>query len=237
MSEPLPLHRLSRPQDGYQGAVSGKRAPPPPPTSRKPQTKPKPPGLMSNRHSSTSPSPSPSSVPSTADLRSTLRPAAATTQNTPRASAIMQPRNSQDDGTDSGIIAESQGSVSSLAGIFGKSVRSKGANHSRSLTETMFNRTESPPAPARPPVPPSAAFGDRFSHQRTGSGSAPPHPPPPPPPQSAGAGANGTASVPVREGKWSFHSMSDLPQPPQMSISRHKYPSGNATGSAIALDI
>ncbi|KAJ1937926.1 hypothetical protein EC988_007741, partial [Linderina pennispora] len=154
----------SAPASRPGSAIPGKRAPPPPPTSRKPQIKPKPPGLTSNRHS-TSPSPSPSSVPSTADMRSHLRPAAATTQNTPRPSAAMQPRNSQDDGNDSGIIAESQGSVSSLAGIFGKSVRAKGTNHSRSLTETMFNRTESPPAPARPPAPPNAAYGDRFSHQ------------------------------------------------------------------------
>ncbi|ORX67834.1 hypothetical protein DL89DRAFT_37042 [Linderina pennispora] len=101
----------------------------------------------------------------------------------------------------------------------------------------MFSRTELPPAPARPPAPPNAAYGDRFSHQRTSSGSAPSHPPPPPPPPPANAGSNGTAGVPVREGKWSFHAISDLPQPPQMPISRHKYPSGNPTGSAVALDI
>ncbi|KAJ1956705.1 hypothetical protein GGI12_005238 [Dipsacomyces acuminosporus] len=225
----------------------GKKAPPPPPpSSRKPQIRPKPPGLSANRHNSPQQSPSP--VPGVSDLRNHLKPVSSTTQNTPRTS-LTNIRNSIDEEDEgSGIVEQSQGSVSSLAGMFGQRVRSKAQTHNRTLTGSTFTAPQppvSPPpqAPARaPPVPPSS-MNDRFSHQRTNSSSAPSHqlPPPPPPPPSAGlpkiGAANGSQSVPVREGKWSFHGLSELPPPPSVRATRHIYPSGNSTGSAIVLDI
>ncbi|KAJ2815300.1 hypothetical protein GGI24_006099 [Coemansia furcata] len=150
-------------------------------------------------------------------------------------------RNSVDDVSQGGgIVEESQGSVSSLAGMFGQSVRGKPSGHNRTLTGNTF--TAPAPAPQipvkAPPLPPSAA-NNVYGHRRANSNSAPNHLPPPPPSQTPGKAIDAAAipDVPLREGRWTFHAMSELPPPPPTRISRHVYPSGNSSGSAIALDI
>ncbi|KAJ2820291.1 hypothetical protein IWW50_005108 [Coemansia erecta] len=210
-------------------SISTKRAPPVPPASKKPTIKPKPAGLSSSRLSSINSSPNPA-MNSSPNLRSQLRPTS------------VSPRNSAE-GQDpyGGIISESQGSVSSLRGMFGKSVRNRPAVQSHAPVESSFAEPPRAPAKAPPPLPPSIADNSAYSHRRTSSNS--PGQPLPPPPAPAAlpsrpAAANGSSGVPVREGKWTFHTMSELPPPPPSStIPQHVYPSRNYTGSTINIDI
>ncbi|KAJ2079535.1 verprolin [Coemansia sp. RSA 988] len=215
-------------------SVSAKRAPPRPPLSSKPQIKPKPAGLVAGRMSSAHSPPAAGSGGSPS-LRGQIRLVSSPTQDPPRTSS----RTSADDRDDSGgIIAESQGSVSSLAGMFGQSIKNRNVGHGRTLTGGTFTGPASMSrVPARaPPPPPSTTGGGGASHRRTNSAAAPSHlpPPPPKPPLSSPPADKG---IPVREGKWTFHSLSDLPPPPPAGkIARHAYPSGNFTGSTINLD-
>ncbi|KAJ2412087.1 hypothetical protein GGI10_003895 [Coemansia sp. RSA 2530] len=228
-----PFPPSSAPDSRPGSSVAGKKAPPPPPSSRKPQIRPKPVGLGTNRLASQQQSPG---LGSMSDLRGSLR---AVGSGSPSASPSSA-RNSVDDVSNGGgIVEESQGSVSSLAGMFGQSVRGKVAGHNRTLTGSTFT-TPAPQVPAKAPPPPPSAASSVYGHRRASSNTAPNHllPPPPPPPQSSGKTSAAMASdVPLHEGRWTFHSMSELPPPPQTKISRHVYPSGNASGSAIALDI
>ncbi|KAJ1723436.1 hypothetical protein LPJ53_002246 [Coemansia erecta] len=225
-----PVPPNSAPPSRPASSVSAKKPPPPPPSSRKPQIRPKPPGLAASRLTphSTSPSPAMSSTP---DLRGTLR----------RAASPVNARSSTDnnDGSEAagGIIEESQGSVSSLAGMFGQRVRGKTPGHARTLTGNTFSAPPAAPAltspaiPAKAPPPPSAP-----------SSTLPPPPPPVLPHRpSANGNGNGVSSdissgVPVREGKWTFHALADLPPPPPANLTRRVYPSGRASGSSVALD-
>ncbi|KAJ2481106.1 hypothetical protein IWW56_001974 [Coemansia sp. RSA 2131] len=235
---------VSAPPTRPPSSISAKRAPPLPPTSKKPTIKPKPAGLGASRLSAMSSSPNPASgsspnpaMSSSPNMRSQLRPASAA--QGPSGS----PRNSAD-GQElyGGIISESQGSVSSLRGMFGQSVKNRVAAQSRPLAESTLSELPRAPAKAPPPLPPSIADASSNSHRRTSSFS-PSQPPPPLPPVSAvppsrpAAATNGSSAVPVHEGKWTFHTVSDLPPPPSFTIPRHVYPSRNYTGSTIILDI
>ncbi|KAJ2634294.1 verprolin [Coemansia sp. RSA 1286] len=190
-------------------SVSTKKAPPPPPSSRKPpRIGPKPPGIGAGR---LTPQGTPAAG-STPDLRATLRP------------APSSPVGARPAADEAGIIQESQGSVSALAGMFGQ--RAKGAAHGRAPVAHTF----AAPAPGGLPA-----------HRRTGSSvQAPSHQPPPPPslPRRT-SGAADAPGVPVREGKWTFHALADLPPPPPPPAvtARHVYPSGRSAGSAVALDL
>ncbi|KAJ2498758.1 hypothetical protein GGH96_004042 [Coemansia sp. RSA 1972] len=245
---PPPLPPMSAPPTRPPSSISAKRAPPLPPTSKKPTIKPKPAGLGTSRLSAMSSSPN-SAMSSSPNLRTQLRPASAA--QGPSGS----PRNSSDGQEPyGGIISESQGSVSSLRGMFGQSVKNRVAAQSRPLSENTFSESPRAPAKAPPPLPPSIADAGSNSHRRTSSFS-PSQPPPPLPPVSAvppiravppsrdaptsrpAAATNGSSAVPVREGKWTFHTVSDLPPPPSSTIPRHVYPSRNYTGSTIILDI
>ncbi|KAJ2909501.1 hypothetical protein GGI21_001817 [Coemansia aciculifera] len=233
-----PIPPSSAPTSRPGSSAAGKKAPPPPPSSRKPQIKPKPTGLGTNRMASQQQSPG---LGSMSDLRGSLRAVGTGLQGSPIASPSSA-RNSMDDISQAGgIVEESQGSVSSLAGMFGQSVRGKVHGHNRTLTDNTFTV----PAPVShmssakaPPHLPSAA-NNALGHRRTNSSSAPNHPPPPPPPpQSQATSRTAAPEVPLREGRWTFHSISELPPPPPPArIARHVYPSGNSTGSAIALDL
>lgn len=229
-ARPPPVPPSSTPPSRPGSSFSAKKAPPPPPpSSKKPQIKPKPAGLGKGRMSSPtqlSPSPAAGSMP---NLRGGLRHVNEVSRTQSPATPSQEndrPNSSLYDGSE--VIEESQGSVSSLAGRFGASVRNKA-----------------------PPRPPAATSSNLFGgHQRTSSGSAPSQPPPPPPPippsvpqrSSANNGVReGGGNVPVREGKWTFHSLPELPPPPSSmrsgSTGKPKYPSGNSTGSSIALNI
>ncbi|KAJ2490792.1 hypothetical protein IWW37_002895 [Coemansia sp. RSA 2050] len=231
----LPFPPSSAPDSRPGSSVAGKKAPPPPPSSRKPQIKPKPIGLGTNRLASQQQSPG---LGSMSDLRGSLRTVGS---GSPSASPSLARHSVDDVSNDGGIVEESQGSVSSLAGMFGQSVRGKVAGHNRTLTGSTFTAPVSRVPAKAPPLPPSAAVNSVHSHRRASSSTAPNHllpPPPPPPPQSIGKTSSAIApNVPLHEGRWTFHSMSELPPPPQTRISRHVYPSGNTSGSAIALDI
>ncbi|KAJ2095931.1 verprolin [Coemansia sp. S100] len=235
-----PIPPSSAPTSRPSSSVAGKKAPPPPPSSRKPQIKPKPMGLGTNRMTSQQQSPG---LGSMSDLRGSLRTVGTGSPGSPIASPSSA-RNSVDDVSQGGgIVEESQGSVSSLAGMFGQSVRGKAPGHNRTLTGSTFTTpAPTPQMPAKaPPLPPNTA-NSLYGHRRASSNSAPNHlPPPPPPPQTLGKaigiGAAIVPDVPLREGRWTFHSLSELPPPPPTRISRHLYPSGNSSGSAIALDI
>ncbi|KAJ1770105.1 hypothetical protein LPJ74_003466 [Coemansia sp. RSA 1843] len=206
-------------------SVSGKKAPPRP-TSRKPQIMPKPAGLGGSRASLHS-SP-PSGTNSASDMRGNLKRFAPSPQGAVQSTPVNGRSSVDDSGPESGVIQESQGSVSSLAGMFGQSIRSKASGQSRPSIGAIATTTPAPVAP--PPPPPSmstSALSNGSAHRRTSSGiAAPIQPPPPPPPfsQPARGGANGsspTQNVPTREGK----------------IPSHKYPSGNRTGSNIDFSI
>ncbi|KAJ2868035.1 hypothetical protein GGH94_000455 [Coemansia aciculifera] len=234
-----PIPPSSAPTSRPSSSVAGKKAPPPPPSSRKPQIKPKPMGLGTNRMTPQQQSPG---LGSMSDLRGSLRTVGTGSQGSPIASPSSA-RNSVDDVSQGGgIVEESQGSVSSLAGMFGQSVRGKAPGHNRTLTGSTFT-TPAPThqMPAKAPLLPPSTANNVYGHRRASSNSAPNHlpPPPPPPPQTLGKaiGAATVPDVPLREGRWTFHSMSELPPPPTTRISRHVYPSGNSSGSAIALDI
>ncbi|KAJ1998297.1 hypothetical protein GGI04_005064 [Coemansia thaxteri] len=245
-----PIPPSSAPALRPGSSIAGKKAPPPPPSSRKPQIKPKPVGLGSGRVASLQQSPGLGNV---SDLRSGLRTVGASSQDLP-GGLTGSARNSVDDVNQAGgIVEESQGSVSSLAGMFGQSVRGKTPGHGRTLTGSTFLAPAPAPAPAQtpaahvpakaPPLPPGTT-GSVFGHRRTSSSSAPSHPPPPPPPPpptshtvGRAAGAAGVAGVPLCEGRWTFHLLSELPPPPAVRIPRHVYPSGNSSGSSVALDM
>ncbi|KAJ1827581.1 hypothetical protein LPJ56_001592 [Coemansia sp. RSA 2599] len=225
------LPPLSSPASRPASSLSAKKPPPPPPSSRKPQIRPKPQGLGASRLASQSTSASPA-MNSTPDLRGTLRPAAASSPVNARPSA-------EENNGSSSIIAESQGSVSSLAGMFGQRVK-VGAGHNRTLTGNTFNAPQQQQQQPPPPPPTTSSMhGGSFAHQRTGSTQAPGHPPPSLPRRTSGAGGTDASSgVPVREGKWTFHALADLPPPPpQPNMGRHVYPSGRPTGSTVALDL
>ncbi|KAI9506129.1 hypothetical protein GGI25_003762 [Coemansia spiralis] len=244
----------SAPPSRPASSISGKKAPPPRPTSRKPQIMPKPANLSNNRVSSLQSSPTPG-VGSVSDLRGQLKTVASGLQGSSIHSAPINGRSSTDDDNngESGIIQESQGSVSSLAGMFGQSIRSKTPGQNRALSGNTFAGAAPPPpvSAKAPPLPPqhslaNASSNGSFAHRRTGSGiAAPIQPPPPPPPSSSlsqysGSRPNGAGSlqdVPVREGKWTFHSLSDIPPPPTMNNTQHIYPSGNRTGNSIGFNI
>ncbi|KAJ2584830.1 hypothetical protein GGH95_000150 [Coemansia sp. RSA 1836] len=229
-----PIPPSSAPASRPSSSVAGKKAPPPPPSSRKPQIKPKPMGLGTNRMTPQQQSPG---LGSMSDLRGSLRAVGTGSQGSP-ATSPSSARNSVDDVSQAGgIVEESQGSVSSLAGMFGQSVRGKAHGHNRALTGNTFAAPAPvPQMPAKaPPHLPSAA-NNAFGHRRANSSSAPSHPPPPPPSQAVGKTV--APEVPLHEGRWTFHSISELPPPPPAArIPRHVYPSGNNSGSAIALDI
>ncbi|KAJ1890008.1 hypothetical protein LPJ81_006015, partial [Coemansia sp. IMI 209127] len=226
-------------------SVSGKKAPPLP-TSRKPQIMPKPAGLSGSRASlQSSPAPGTSSA---SDMRGSLRQFAPSPQGTSQSTPINGRSSVDDSGPDSGVVQESQGSVSSLAGMFGQSIRSKAPGQSRPSVSSMTTSA----APAVPPPPPphvsTGALSNGSAHRRTSSGlTAPAHPPPPPPPsqapplsQPAHGRTNGTSpiqNVPTREGKWTFHPPPHFTSPPGGKIPSHKYPSGNRTGSTIDFSI
>ncbi|KAI7828447.1 hypothetical protein BX661DRAFT_182126 [Kickxella alabastrina] len=201
------------------GSIAAKKAPPPPPSSRKPQIKPKPAGLGMGRATPQSSSPSPGMG-----------------GHFGLAASPVNARSSTEDTADAGgIVQESQGSVSSLAGMFGQRTRSKAPGYGRTLADNTF----SPATPARAPPPPPGAADGVYGHRRTNSTQAPSHLPPPPPlSQPNGlASADAPSGVPVREGKWTFHSLSELPPPPVASFSRRVYPSGRSSGSTVALGI
>ncbi|KAJ2742870.1 hypothetical protein GGI20_004173 [Coemansia sp. BCRC 34301] len=229
-----PIPPSSAPASRPGSSIAGKKAPPPPPSSRKPQIKPKPAGLGTNRMASQQQSPG---LGSMSDLRGSLRTVGAGSQGSPIASPNSARTSMEGVAQAGGIVEESQGSVSSLAGMFGQSIRGKVQGHNRTLTGSTFTApTPAPQIPAKaPPHLPNAA-SDAFGHRRANSGSAPNHPPPPPPPQAVGKAI--APEVPLREGRWTFHSISELPPPPPTArITRHVYPSGNSSGSAIALDV
>ncbi|KAJ2719352.1 hypothetical protein GGI07_005264 [Coemansia sp. Benny D115] len=202
-------------------SAPAKKAPPPPPTTRKPVIARKPPNLGAGRLASQSPTASPA-MGSAPDLRSTLR----------AAPSPVNARSSADGGEGAGgVVEESQGSVSSLAGMFGQRVRGSAPGHTRTLTGSTFTAPAAPATPPPPPPPPQNANG-ASGHRRTGSSLAPSHtlPLPPPPPSAAGG-------VPVREGRWTFHALAELPPPPPgAAAARHVYPSGRSSGSTVALD-
>ncbi|KAJ2796535.1 hypothetical protein H4R20_005504 [Coemansia guatemalensis] len=196
---------------------------------------PQPAGLVAGRMASAH-SPPAAGTGGSPNLRGQLRPVSSPAQDPPQTS----PRDSADDRDASGgIIAESQGSVSSLAGMFGQSIKSRNVGHGRTLTGSTFSGPASvPKAPARaPPPPPNMTGGGSASHRRTNSAAAPSQPPPPPPPPPPLSSPPAAKGIPVREGKWTFHPLSELPPPPPAGkIARHTYPSGNFTGSTINLD-
>ncbi|KAJ2377780.1 hypothetical protein IW150_001186 [Coemansia sp. RSA 2607] len=230
-----PVPPSSTPPSRPASSVSAKKPPPPPPSSRKPQIRPKPPGLAASRLTPHSTSPSPA-MNSTPDLRGTLR----------RAASPVNARSStdNDDGSETagGIIQESQGSVSSLAGMFGQRVRGKTPGHARTLTGNTFSSPSAAPALTSPAVPASTLPPPPSAPSST----LPPPPPPVLPHRTSGNGiGNGNGNginvdmasgVPVREGKWTFHALADLPPPPPANLTRRIYPSGRTSGSSVTLD-
>ncbi|KAJ2553120.1 hypothetical protein EV175_003055, partial [Coemansia sp. RSA 1933] len=208
---------------------------------------PKPAGLSGSRVSLQS-SPALSNG-SASDMRGNLRHFAQGGQGSAPQSTPINGRSSVDDsGPESGVVQESQGSVSSLAGMFGQSVRSKAPGQRRPSVGSVASASAAPAAPPPPPHASTGALSNGSAHRRTSSGlAAPAHPPPPPPPAAAPSpqqqargttnGASPMQSVPTREGKWTFHPPPRFAPPPGGKIPQHKYPSGNRTGSAIDFSI
>ncbi|KAJ2495168.1 hypothetical protein GGI11_008523 [Coemansia sp. RSA 2049] len=229
-----------------ESSVSGKKAPPRP-TSRKPKILPKPAGLSGSRTSLHS-SPT-SSTGGIGDMRGHLKRTVQSPRDTNQSQYVNGRSSVDEDADESGVVQESQGSVSSLAGMFGQSIRSKTPGQSRPLAGVVAAAS----VPATPPLPPppqqsSSALSNGSAHRRTSSGIAAPIQPPPPlpsfqtPPLSQPSfnrtnGAHPPQNAPMREGKWTFHNPSLFPPPPRGEIPQHKYPSGNRSGSSISFDM
>ncbi|KAJ2755026.1 hypothetical protein H4S06_003480, partial [Coemansia sp. BCRC 34490] len=160
-----------------ESSVSGKKAPPRP-TSRKPKILPKPAGLSGSRTSLHS-SPT-SSTGGIGDMRGHLKRTVQSPRDTNQSQYVNGRSSVDEDADESGVVQESQGSVSSLAGMFGQSIRSKTPGQSRPLAGVVA--AASVPATPPPPQQPSSALSNGSAHRRTSSGIAAPIQPPPPPP-------------------------------------------------------